>query len=523
MPAPEALRLRPAAGEDRDGTLATARAVVAFTRTSSRRYNRARTSVGGLFIDIYSNTLALACVLAIAGSFVFALRDEIARRDPAQDGLADQQWQILPADVLWILLTYLALNGLLTLARRLGPAAVSSSEGSWWLPLPVDRRPMVLPGLIRLIAGVGLASAVMYLPFSLLIALDRTPSGNLLAAGTFGLVAVIVVGGATLLQLRSGSGRRDPLWPALVLLPLAVLPSLGPAVWPLLVALGLAVVVLAYSLPRVGMVAGSELVRGGGVSGHAGASVFLLDVNELSRALAARPRHTASTRGAKLYARHALGPRAAIVRADIVAFLRLQQGVAVPLVWLGACLALVLADVALPAVVQLLVIVVAGCVTGAGMGVVARRTALVPELDLLLPVSTPVVMLSRTLSPAVAMSAWMAALTGALSGVGAGGPGLILLGALAGLGMGAGSVRAATRPATDWTAPAAETPFGPVPRTQIAALFRGIDVTVLAMVPVLLALYIGTVYPWLVGVQVAISAAVIVIQMAAKSTTQSGA
>lgn len=520
MPAPETVRLRPAAGEDRDRTLAAARAVVAFTRGSSRRYNRARTSVGGLFVDIYSNTLALACVLAIAGSFVFAVRDEIARRDPVQGGLASDQWQILPADVLWILLTYLALNGLLTVVRRLGPASVSSSEGSWWLPLPVDRRPMVQPGLIRLIAGVGLASAVMYLPFSLLTALDRPPAGHLLAAGTFGLVAVIVVGGAALLQLRASSGRSDPLWPALVLLPLAVLPSLGPALWPALVGFALAIGVLAYSLPRVGAVAGSELVRGGGVSGHAGASVFLLDVNELSRALAARPRQTASMRGAKLYARQGLGPRVAIVRADIVAFLRLHQGVAAPLVWLGVCLALVLADAALPAVVQLLVILVAACITGAGMGVVARRTALVPELDLLLPVSTPVVMLSRTLMPAVAMSAWMAVLTGVLTVVGVGGPGLILLGAVAGLGMGAGSVRAATRPATDWTAPAAETPFGPVPRTQIAALFRGTDATVLAMLPVLLALYIGNVYPWLVGVQVALSAAALLIQMSAKSTSQ---
>ncbi|MBP2217692.1 DUF6297 family protein [Arthrobacter sp. CAN_C5] len=523
MPAPDALRLRPAANEDEDGTLATARAVVAFTRTSSRRYNRARTSVGGLFVDIYSNTLALGCVLAIAGSFVFALRDEIARRDPAQGGLADQQWQILPAEVLWILLTYLALNGLLTLTRRLGPASVSSSEGSWWRPLPVDRRPMVLPGLIRLIGGAGVAGPAAYLPFSLLTALDRTPTGHLLTAGTFGLVAVIVVGGGALLQLRASSGRRDVLWPALALLPLAVLPSLGPAVWPPLVACALAIGMLAYSLPKVGAVAGAELVRGGGVSGHAGASVFLLDINELSRALAASPRHTASMRGAKIYARQGLGPRSAIARADIVAFLRLQPGVAGPLVWLGACLALVLADAALPAVVQLLVIVVAGCVTSAGMGVVARRTALVPELDLLLPVSTSVVMLSRTLMPAVAMSAWMVALTGALTIVGVGGPALILLGAVAGLGMGAGSVRAATRPATDWTAPAAETPFGPVPRTQIAALFRGADVTVLSMLPLLLALYIGNVYPWLVGVQIAISAAAIVIQMAAKSTTQSGA
>ena len=190
---------------------------------------------------------------------------------------------------------------------------------------------------------------------------------------------------------------------------------------------------------------------------------------------------------------------------------------------MGACIALVLADAALPALVQLLVITIAGCVTAGSMGVVAQRTALVPDLDSMLPVSSWAVMLSRMFMPAAVMSLWMAAVTGMLVIVGAGGPALILLGAVSGLGMGAGSVRAATKPPTDWTAPAAETPFGPVPRAQIAALIRGLDVTVLSMVPVLLALYIGDVYPWLVGVQAAISVGIVLIQMAAKPSSQSGA
>ncbi|WP_216607434.1 DUF6297 family protein [Arthrobacter sp. 260] len=523
LPAPEALRLRPAAGADADGALATARAVVAFTRTSSRRYNRARTSVGGLFVDIYSNALALACVLAIAGSFVVALRDEIARRDPTQGGLADTQWHILPAELMWFLLTYLALAGLLTVARRLGPASVSSSEGSWWLPLPVDRRPMVLPGTVRLILGMGLASAVAYLPFSFLTELGRSGTAHLLASATFGLTAVIAVGGAAVLQLRARPTRGERVWPVLTLLPLAVLPSLAAAVWPLALAGVTSLVVLAYVLPRVGSVAGHELIRGGGVSGHAGASVFLLDVNELRRALAPDPRLKASQRARKLYARPTRSPLTALVRADIVSFLRLQRGLAGPLLWIGACIALVLADAALPALVQLLVITIAGCVTAGSMGVVAQRTALVPDLDSMLPVSSWAVMLSRMLMPAAVMSLWMAAVTGMLVIVGAGGPALILLGAVAGLGMGAGSVRAATKPPTDWTAPAAETPFGPVPRAQIAALIRGLDVTVLSMVPVLLALYIGDVYPWLVGVQAAISVGIVLIQMAAKPSSQSGA
>ena len=520
MPAPETVQLHTTGGADLGSDRAVARAVVSFTRQSSRRYNRARTSVGGLFVDIYSNALALGCVLAIAGSFVFALREEIAQRDPVRGGLVDGPWQLLPSEILWFLLTYLALTGILTLAKRLGPASVSSSEGSWWLPLPVDRRPMVLPGLIRLLAGVGVMSAAAYLPFSLLTALDRSGAGHFLAAGTFGFLAVIAAGGAVVLQLRTAAGRVWRVGLSLALLPLAGLPSLAPAVWPVLFAGLSAVGVLTYVLPRVGAVAGRELIRGGGVSGHAGASVFFLDVNELRRALAAPPRQASSRRASRLYARPIRRPVSALIRADFVAFLRLHPGVTGPLTWLGACLAVVLADAALPAVVQLLLITIAGCITAAGMGVVARRTALVPELDLLLPFSTSAVMFSRVLMPAAMMAFWMSALTGVFVLIGGGGPMLVLMGALAGLGMGAGTVRAATRPATDWTAPPAETPFGPVPRTQIAALVRGTDVTILSMVPVLLGLYIGGVYPWLIGVQAAVSTGVVLVQLASKSSAQ---
>ncbi len=499
-------------GSDGDD-LARGGEVVAFTRRAARRYNRARSSVRDLFVDVYSNTLALVCVLMMAASLVLALREEIAGRSARTQTLADERWQVLPADVLWMLLTSLSLLGIMTVARRLGPVTVSRAESAWWLPLPVDRRPMVLRPLLHRLVAVGAATAVAYLPFSILTGTDRSTWGHAAAAATFGAVGVMAVAAAAVLQLDPTS---RPARAAVVagLVPVTVLPYLAEAVWPTVLAVVGASLLATHVLSRSGEVQGVELERGGAVSGHAGASLFLLDVNELRRALAGGPRLSSTRRGVRFFARSVHGPFDALLRADVVAFLRLQPAPVVPLVWLGVCLAVVLITPSLPVLLQLAVILVAGCATTAGTGTVARRTAVVAELGALLPVAPTLVQVSRMLMPATAMAAWMGALTAALVALGTADAALILVGVLSGVGMGAGAVRAATRPGTDWTTPPVETPFGPVPRDQVSSLLRGTDMTILAMVPVLLTLYLGVAHPWLILAQCIASAVAVVVQAA---------
>jgi hypothetical protein len=495
---------------DRD-TARLARDVVAFTRQAARQFNRARSSVRDLFVDVYSNALAGVCSAMMVASLLVALRDEIAERNVGGASLVAARWQVLPAGILWMVLTYLALAGIVLLARRLGPVVVGQAEGAWWLPLPVDRRPMVLPSFLRRLVGVGIAAGMSYVPFSVLTALDRSPLEHASSAVTFGGTAVVAVVGAAILQLRPAH-RAYRVGVLLGLVPLAVLPFLAPSTWPLVLVFSLAVVLGAYVAPRVGDVHGIELQRGGAVSGHAAASIFFIDINELRRSLVAAPSVRVGRRGSRYYDRPARGAFTAMLRADVVAYLRLQPSPTVALVWFGVCVSVTLVTPALPVVLQLAVILIAGCVTTAGTGTVARRTAVVPDLDALLPVSTVLVRCSRMLMPALTMGAWMGGLTGVLMVLGAGPPSLALLGALAGLGMGAGAVRAATRPATDWTTPPVETPFGSVPRTQLSSLLRGTDTTVLAMAPLLLSLYVGVVHPWLILAQIVASATAVVVQ-----------
>ncbi len=493
--------------------------VVAFTRAASRRYNRARTSAGDLFVDLYSNALALGIVLMIAVSFILALRDELAARSLGDTDLVAARWQVLPDDVVWLVLTYLALLGITSMARRLGPVTVNRAEGAWWLPLPIGRGRMVLPSFrVRLLASGG-AAFLAYLPFSVLTSPDRSPWEHASSAMTFGVGAVLAVAGAAILQLRPLASRGQRTLIILGLVPVALLSCLEAVPWPLVLVLIAAAGLLSFVIPRVGDVPGVELQRGGAVSGHAAASIFFVDTNELRRALTSPPRHSANRRGQRFYARPTRSAVAALVRADVVAFLRLQPLPIAALIWWGVCLGLALLTPALPVVVVLVVVLVAGCSVSAGTGTVARRTAVVPELDTLLPVSPVPVRCSRMLMPAVAMTAWMGALIAVFVGLGAGPASLVLLGVIAGPGMGAGAVRAATRPPTDWSAPPVETPFGPVPQGQTASLLSGTDITIVAMIPVLLALYLGAVHPWLLLAQCVASAGAVAVAVTVQAST----
>jgi hypothetical protein len=202
------------------------------------------------------------------------------------------------------------------------------------------------------------------------------------------------------------------------------------------------------------------------------------------------------------------------VRADVTAFLRLQPLPVGPLLWLGICIAVALINPAMPVLLQLGVIIMAGCATTATTATVVQRIAVIPQLDALLPVHPVLVRCSRMFMPALSMAAWMGLLTAVFAGLGTAGPSLIVLGVIAGAGMGAGAVRAATRPSTDWATPPVETPFGPVPRDQASSLLRGTDIVILAIVPVLLALYLGAVHPWLIMAQCAASAIAVAVQAA---------
>ncbi|WP_284976982.1 DUF6297 family protein [Arthrobacter sp. efr-133-TYG-104] len=512
----------PASGKQESSRVLSAE-IVRFTHRSARRYERRQISWSDRFIDVYNNVLGLGVALAMAGSFVFAMRNEIALRT-AVSSIVRKQWFVLPQPVLWTLLGLAVLAAMSNLSRKLGPITVTGPESTWWLPLPLDRRPMVGPRFLRKVALTAVGSALAYLLFSVMTSLGRSPGEHLIASVAFGAAGMIAVLLAATQQLGIIRGRLGRFVAALVLLVSAVVPALAPGPLPAAALCVAAVGLLILVAPRAGLVSGEELTRGGALASQASASLFAMDSNEALRALGSEklPSKNDGGRAAAFYGKPVRGPAAALIRADIVAFLRLHPPLLPPFVWLGACVASLLVEGGLPEFVQLAIIVVAGCATAAGMGSIARRAALVPELDALLPLNGAVVRTSRILMPAAGMALWMAVLSGILVLLGAADPALVLVGALAGVGMGAGTLRAATRPGADWSIPPIETPFGPVPRAQLTSVMRGLDVTILAMIPVVFSLYLGRVPLPVMAVQAVFSAGIFLVVVLSRPRRSQG-
>lgn len=480
----------------------TAFDVVRFTRASARQRSRREHRYEDVLVDVYSTGLGLAVVLMMLGSLVFAVRTHLV----LEPGAASSATLMIPQEYFRAGLTAAALLAVAAFSRKIGPVNVRRPEGFWWLGLPVGRRRMVEGSFLRRVLMLGLGTAVAYLPFSVLTFLTAQPVGHILAAVTFGLAAAAVM---LLSAMRQVPGRNHGPVPTLVLsVATSALPSVASAglYWPGVV---LMVAVLALWLlvaSRLGNIPGADLTRGGAVAGHAGSAVFFMDVNELTRAFSGTPGSGSLPRFRRLYALPAARPWTALLLADATAFLRqaTQWRTLGALLVLG--LAVMMADGGLALPARLAVLLVAGCAAASAVAAVAKRTAITPGVDAVLPLHPAAVRLSRMMLPMLALALWMGCLAGGLVALGMAGPMLLIPGTIAGLGMGAAAVRGAYRRAPDWSRPPVETPFGPVPTAQLRSFTAGIDTVVIAMAPVLLALYAGQIPAVLIVAQLVASA-----------------
>lgn len=481
-----------------------------FTTAAARAYNRRNTTSSVLFIDLYNAVLAIAVALALSGSTVYALRGQLvmAATDGRQSPV-DERWAVIPPAVLLAGCSVGGLLALLIFARRLGPVSVGRVESHWWLPLPVARRPLVAAPFVKGLAMLAVAASVAYVPVSMLTLLEIPVAGHFAGAVVFGVLAAAAVLLAAVMQLEMGRRRRTRL-AVIVLLPASILPLAAASgqLWPLAPALAITIGVWWYVSPGLGTIPAAELTRGGAVTGHAKSAAALIDSNELVQALGAgsTAAGTAGRATKQLFAARPRSAAGALLQADVAAFLRVRRWWLPLVLWLLPPIAVLLAQVAIPTVLQLGVLLVAAGGAASSVGTVARRTAVVPGLDKLLPLGKAAVASVRMAVPAATLMSWMAVLTAILAFFGIADWRLVLLGAIAGAGLAGSTLRSAYRPVPDWSQPPVETPFGPVPQTQLSALASGVDVLVISMVPLLLAVYLGQVTILILAIQAAASA-----------------
>ncbi|ADG75192.1 conserved hypothetical protein [Cellulomonas flavigena DSM 20109] len=509
----------PRVGDFDLGEVPTAREIRRFTARAARA--RAGAGVGALLTDVYTAVTSVAISVLIVLGVVQQLGASLPPAPPthAPGGLS------LP--VLVVLLLLAGAGALLSTAGRLGPVGAEGPQASWWLPLPVDRRGLLRPAAARVPAVAALAGAVVVVVLD--AGLLARGGAELVRAGLLGaLLSAGVVLGAAVAQARVPRRRLAlagdaVLLAAPVLAALVVLSGRTPATLPspswlvvlltALVAAALAVVVDR----RLEHLPGRTLREGGSVATQAVGAVVSLDSRELGRALTGGAAPSVRRRVARL--RTARGPATALVTADLVVLRRSLRHVVQVVVAVGLpVLATLVPQLASPAGV-LVAVLVGGWMASSASAEGARWAEMAPVLDRLLPLDDRTVRRLRMVAPGLVALVWsLLTFTAVGRWQGATSDWLVLAVAAAPV-WAAAAVRAAYRPAPRWDKPLVATPAGALPMGVLQVVARGPDLVAFCLLPLWVALGLGTVTTFMVTAQVALSTIAFAV---ASSTAEKG-
>ncbi|GEL95107.1 DUF6297 family protein [Cellulomonas composti] len=498
------------------GEVPTAREIRRFTVLAGNA--RGGAGIGAVVNDAaYAVSCAvITAVLAIGA--VGQLRESLPRT-PAPPGSLSLAAVAVSALVA-------AAGATLGLAARLGPVGLGGPEAAWWLPLPVDRRPLLRRPARRL-PIVAAVVGLLLVGFVALGVLGDDPGAAVataIAAGATGAVLVLAAG------LAQSAGRRRPARAAgdavvaaapVLALALAVSGAGSSSSWALpwwvavvaVVLAGAAAFALDARLDRLGT---PTLRAGGSVVTQAAGALVSFDSRELGRALTdagtpARRRRSAALRTVR-------GPVSALVTADLVVLRRSSWHV-VQLV--GTALVPVLAT-RVPQLAGvggvLVAVLVAGFAATTATAEGARRAEASPALDRLLPLDARSVRQARMVVPWLAMTAWSVPVFVAVGMWAHDVAGFLALGLVAVPVWAAGAVRAAYRPAPNWDGPLVATPAGALPGGLAGVLARGPDVVVLGLLPLWVALGLRTVTPTMLLLQAV--AATIAVAVGSSTSTR---
>jgi len=518
----------PEASVGRDGWPAVAEADLGEVPGSSsiRRYTkeaakqRAGAKIGTLLSDVYYAGIILAIGVSVAAGVAGSLRSSLP-----EVSYADGVGVSLPA-LVGVLVGALVAT-LVSLAGRLGPVGAGGAEAAWWLGLPVDRRGLLRPAARRLpLVALAIGGVVVAL-------LDGGLLGDqgdrVVRAGIAGalLAALVVLGMAAAQTLgstrRAGALTGDLLLVAVpvamgVLAWVGVTPEHLPVPsWPVLGAIAALAVALAwFTDSRLGRIRGASLRESGSVAAQAVGAMVSMDSRELGRALSDGAAPAARRWVSRL--RTVRGPVSALVTADLVLLRRsVRHLVQVVLAIAIPVLATVVPQLS-GQVPVLMAVLIGGYVAASASAEGSRRAEMAPILDRLLPLDPKTARRARMMVPGMVMTVWSLVVFAAIGrwlGDPLGWLALALPGVLA---WAAAAVRAAYRPAPDWSSTLVSTPFGALPTGVGAVLARGPDIVVLGLLPTWIALVLGHVTQVLVMAQVL--TALIAVMVASSTSTK---
>jgi hypothetical protein len=140
-------------------------------------------------------------------------------------------------------------------------------------------------------------------------------------------------------------------------------------------------------------------------------------------------------------------------------------------------------------------------------------------VDRLLPLSAKQVRRVRLVVPGVAMLVWSVVAFAAIGRWEGDVLPWVALGAASAPVWAGAALRAAFRPSPNWEGPLVATPMGALPGGVAGVLSRGPDVAVIGLIPVIIAVALGTVSPTLVVVQLGFAAIALLVGSSTSTKT----
>lgn len=449
--------------------------------------------------DLYIHMLAVGVVslYAIGVLNVF----NAAAKDGLGGSLIRGSYSVVPAEI-GLIAVFGALGvGGYWLAGRLGPLAVAANQKHWWYSLQVDREPLLARNAYRSTLAASAAGSIVMLPVAILGGGGALHIGAGILAGAMTGAAVLSL--AALAQVRRSSGGPASGGPAS-----AGTVEVGPTAvrsWPLAVAaLGLGIVLfyvvegqwLFLLLPtfvllaawlgmkgKLSKVRTAALAKAGSTRGHMEAAIRMLDTAELSaslcrvskRSLVKLPGTPSTAIGALLHA------EATVLARQPNRLWRWVLGLAV------VPLAGLIQNFDSP-IVLLPLLAAAAIFSATAVAGPLWQLRLAPSLDALLPISRTTSRWVHVALPVILMVLWATVVSGFFVLAGGFRPELLVLGAAAGGGLGAGMLRRAFRQPEDLTKLSFLMHLGRSGPAMLGSRIRGYVMSLFGMLPLALGM-----------------------------------
>lgn len=381
---------------------------------------------------------------------------------------------------------------------RLGPMAITANQRHWWYSLAINREPLLARGLRRAVLAAAVVGALATVPVAIISGSNAALFAGRILAGALTGAAILALAAFAQTRLAAPAGHQDPTknqrprrGPATTWVLAGLSVVLGAMLFGTLqgdwiFAAAPAIVLVAAALGmrnKLSSVRTMSLLKAGSARGHVQAALTLMDTGELSASL--------SSGGKRSKIRLPGTPRTAagaLFHAEATVLAR-QPG----RLWRWG---LGLAVVPLTGLIQtfdspiilLPVLLAAAIFSSTAAAGPLWQLRMAPSLDALLPISRTASRWVHVALPVMLMGLWTTAAAGFFVLAGGFRVELLVLGAAAGGGLGAGMLRRAFRQQEDLTKLVYLMQLGRSGPAMLGTRIRGYVLSLFALVPLALGM-----------------------------------